>query len=340
MVDLQIIGGGAAGLSAALYAARAGLSVRVFDRAGGGGQMTEAAEIENYPGVGRISGAALAKEFYRAAVSAGAEFVTAEVSRAERADGRTGGEHLYSECHLPDVPHTSKAYNGFLVFAGGGCTESATLILANGAAPRRLAVPGEREFLGRGVSYCAVCDGRFYGGKTVAVIGGGDSALSEALYLSSLAARVHVIHRRKEFRGNPVLLSRLSALPQVIFHPERTLTAVLGGKTAEKIELATTSGAAAETLPVDGVFVAIGRMPENERFANLIEPDMDGYFPVGSDCRTQIPGLFVAGDTRRKHLRQVLFAAADGAMAAEHAREYLISHALTGQNIAAGAHLH
>lgn len=312
MVDLQIVGGGAAGLCAALYAARAGLSVRVFDRAGGGGQMTEAAEVANYPGVGRISGMALAKEFYRAAVAAGAEVITAEVSRGERSDA------------------------GFVLFVGGEQRESAALILANGAAPRRLAVPGEREYLGRGVSYCAVCDGRFYGGKTVAVIGGGDSALGEALYLSSLAARVHVIHRRKDFRGSPALLSRLSALPQVIFHPERTLLAIRGGKTVERLELGTKEGIPAETLAVDGVFAAVGRVPENGRFANLIEPDLDGYFPVGSDCRTRIPGLFVAGDTRRKPIRQILFAAADGALAAEHAREYLAGRGKTAQSAVIG----
>lgn len=312
MVDLQIVGGGAAGLSAALYAARAGLSVRVFDRAGGGGQMSEAAEIANYPGVGQISGAALAKEFCRAAVAAGAELIVAEVSRGERCS------------------------DGFALFAGGERTESAALILANGAAPRRLAVPGEREYLGRGVSYCAVCDGRFYGGKTVAVIGGGDSALSEALYLSSLAARVHLIHRRRDFRGNAELLSRLSTMPQVIFHPERVLLAVTGGKTVEKIELGNPDGTPAEALAVDGVFAAIGRVPENERFANLLEPEMNGYFPVGSDCRTDTPGLFVAGDTRRKPLRQIIFAAADGATAAEHAREYLAARAKVLQEAGTG----
>lgn len=313
MVDLQIVGGGAAGLCAALYAARAGLSVRVFDRAGGGGQMTEAAEIANYPGVGRISGVALAEEFCRAAVSAGAEIVTAEVSRAERCTA------------------------GFALTAGGARAESAALILANGAQPRRLAVPGEQEYLGSGVSYCAVCDGRFYGGKTVAVIGGGDSALSEALYLSSLAARVYLIHRGGQFRGSQALLSRLAALPQTVIYTERTLCAIRGGDQAEKIDLCHTDGTPAETLAVNGVFIAVGRVPDNGRFANLIEPDFDGYFPVGADCRTRTPGLFVAGDTRQKRLRQVIFAAADGAQAAEHAREYLAERAACLQTARQGS---
>lgn len=346
MVDLQIVGGGAAGLTAALYAARAGLSVRVFDRAGGGGQMTEAAEICNYPGVGRISGAALAKEFCRAATCAGAELITAEVTRAElittkvtpaeRSHGAEGaGGDRVPELHAspsdrtravspePRAAHAPRDSGGFVLYSGGERSESAALILANGASPRRLAVPGEREYLGKGVSYCAVCDGRFFGGKTVAVIGGGDSALSEALYLSSIAARVHLIHRRGEFRGDPALLSRLSLLPQVIFHPERTISAIRGGKTVERIELCRSDGTPAETLAVDGVFAAIGRVPENGRFANLIESDLDGYFRVGEDCRTRIPGLFAAGDTRQKPLRQIIFSAADGALAAEHAREYL-----------------
>lgn len=299
MLDLQIIGGGPAGLSAAMYAARAGLSVRVYDRAGAGGQLLEAAEVENYPGVEKIRGAELAEKFSAGAISAGAEIFMGEVSRAEKKEGAF-----------------------LLTFSGGACASRA-LILANGAAPRRLAVPGEREFAGRGVSYCAVCDGRFYGGKTVAVVGGGDSALSEALYLAAITARVHLIHRRADFRGSPALLARLRQLPQVVFHTKREVSEIAGKNAVNSIKLVTREGIPAEEIPVDGVFVAIGRTPDNARFANLSPLNLAGYFPVGEDCETSLGGFFVAGDTREKRLRQLAGAAADGAMAAESARHYL-----------------
>lgn len=299
MLDLQIVGGGPAGLCAALYAARAGLSVCVYDRAGAGGQLLEAAEVENFPGVGRVRGAELARAFLESATSAGAIVKTGEVSRAA-----VSGE-------------------GFVLHVGERTYSSRALILANGAAPRHLHVPGERELTGRGVSYCAVCDGRFYGGKTVAVIGGGDSALSEALYLASLAARVHLVHRRVDFRGSPALLARLRAFPQVVFHTERRVTSIEGEGSVRCIRLSTNEGIPAEQLAVDGVFVAIGRQPENERFSNLSSLDLAGYFPVGEDCSTSLGGFFVAGDTRKKSLRQLISAAADGAVAAEGARKYL-----------------
>lgn len=309
MLDLQIIGGGPAGLCAALYAARAGISVRVYDRMGAGGQLLEAAEVENYPGVGKIRGAELAKGFLRDAVSAGAEVITGEVNRAEKKDGV------------------------FYLSVGGDTVASRALILANGAAPKRLAVPGEREFAGRGVSYCAVCDGRFYGGKTVAVVGGGDSALSEALYLAALAARVHLIHRRADFRGSPALLARLWQLPQVVFHTERVVTEIVGKSAVNGVKLATNAGIPAEEVPVDGVFIAIGRTPENARFANLAPVNLGGYFPVGENCATPLSGFFVAGDTREKRLRQLTGAAADGAAAAEGVRDYLAGFPLSENSL-------
>ena len=297
MTDIQIIGGGAAGLSAALYAARAGLSVRVFDSMGGGGQMGEAAEIENYPGVGRISGRALAEEMMRAARAAGAELITAEVEGAMR-DG-----------------------TGYSLLCGDRVYEGRTLILANGVTPRRLDVVGERELLGRGVSYCALCDGRFFGGKTVAVVGGGSSALSEALYLSRTAAAVHIIHRRREFRGERALMERLLALPNVVIHPDRQVTRIHGEQAVTGVTL-TGATVESERLSLEGVFIAIGRVPHNERFARLFALDERGFVLAREDCACG-GGLFAAGDTRAKAVRQISTAVSDGAVAAEGARIYL-----------------
>jgi len=293
MVDVQIIGAGPAGLSAALYAARAGLSVRLLDPVGGG-QLLEATEVENYPGVGRVRGEDLAESFRREALAAGAELV------AERAES------------------AARARDGFLVKTPNGCYFGRTLILANGAEPRRLGVAGEEELRGRGVSYCAVCDGRFFGGKRVAVIGGGDSALSEALYLSRMAASVHVLCRREHFRGSPAWLSRLSGLPQVVLRTNCRVRAIHGRLSVESVELE-----GGEELRVDGVFVAIGREPRNTAFSNLFPLDEQGYVAADENGYCGAEGLFAAGDTRTKALRQLTTAVADGANAAECARRYL-----------------
>ena len=297
MRDIQIIGGGPAGLCAALYAARAGLSVRVFDPAGGGGQLAEAAEIENYPGVGRITGSVLATEMLRAARAAGAEIVCAEVEGAMREAA------------------------GFSLTAGDRVYEGRVLMLANGVKPRRLNVTGEASFLGRGVSYCALCDGRFFGGKTVAVVGGGNGALAEALYLSRTAAVVHLVHRRREFRGERALLERLRALHNVVIHTERQVLAIHGENAVSGVTLGSLGGES-ERLSLDGVFIAVGRDAQNARFANLFPLDARGFVKAGEDCSCGA-GLFALGDTRAKDVRQIATAVGDGAIAAEGARKYL-----------------
>jgi thioredoxin reductase (NADPH) len=297
MKDIVIIGGGPAGLCAALYAARAGLSVRVLDTQGGGGQVSEAAEIENYLGTGRISGTALAAEMLRAARAAGAEIISAEVEGAMREE------------------------TGFSVLAGDRVFEGRVLMLANGVQPRRLHVTGERELLGRGVSYCALCDGRFFGGKTVAVVGGGNGALAEALYLSRTSAVVHIVHRRREFRGERALLERLTALPNVVLHTERQVLAIHGENAVSGITLGASDGEG-ERLSLDGVFIAVGRESQNARFANLFPLDERGFVKTDEDCACGA-GLFALGDTRAKGVRQIATAVGDGAIAAEGARKYL-----------------
>lgn len=303
-VDLQIVGAGPAGLCAALNAARAGLSVRVFDRIGLGGQLSEAATVENYPGVGEIGGVALAERLLEQAERAGALWQAGEVRRAEKNEGL------------------------FSLDVGGETFRSRALILANGAEPARLYVRGERELLGRGVSYCAVCDGRFFTGKTVAVVGGGDSALTEALYLGRIAARVHVF-ARGGFRGERTLYNRLTAMPQVILHTDTQVIGILGDGRVRAILVK--KGADKREVPTDGVFVAIGRVASNARFSNLIEPALNGFFDVGEDCKTTCAGLFVAGDTRHKKLRQIVTAMADGATAAQGVREYLDKISVNGK---------
>jgi thioredoxin reductase (NADPH) len=299
MKDVAIIGAGPAGLSAALYAARAGLSVQVFDAMGCGGQLTEIAEIENYIGAGRVTGQGLAASCLAEAETAGAEIVTKGIERVEK--------------------------NGlfFSLFSGKEHYGARSVILANGARPRRLDVPLEQALLGRGVSYCALCDGRFFVGKSVAVVGGGNGAFAEALYLSRIAATVHIVHRSKQFRGERSVLERLEAIPNVVFHTNRTVSAMLGDESVEGLSLKCTDTGKTEILRVSGVFIAIGREPQNTPFASLFSLDAQGYVITDEGCACATDGLFAAGDTRAKALRQISTAVADGANAAESARRYL-----------------
>lgn len=205
--------------------------------------------------------------------------------------------------------------------------DARTVILANGARPRPLGARGESEFLGRGVSYCALCDGRFFVGKRVAVVGGGNSALSEALYLSRQAGTVHLIHRSRSFRGEKTLYDRLCDLPNVVFHTDRQVVAIEGSERVEKLALQDTVEKKREMLAVDGVFIAIGREPQNASFATVFPLDESGYVITDEQCVCAVPGLFAAGDTRRKTVRQISTAVADGALAAEAARRYLANRA-------------
>ena len=299
MKDIAIIGAGPAGLSAALYAARAGLSVQVFDAMGGGGQLTEIAEIENYIGVGRVTGQGLAASCLAEAKTAGAEIVTKVVERVEK-------NRLF-----------------FSLWSGEERYGARAVILAGGARPRHLDVKGEQALLGKGVSYCALCDGRFFGGKSVAVVGGGNGAFAEALYLSRIAATVHIVHRSKQFRGERSVLERLEAIPNVVFHPDRVVNAIRGDEGVEGVSLKCTDTGKTELLRVSGVFIAIGREPQNGPFAPLFPLDAQGYVITDENCVCATDGLFAAGDARQKTLRQISTAVADGANAAESARRYL-----------------
>ena len=299
MIDLFIIGAGPAGLSAAIYARRAGLSVTVAEAAMYGGQILTTPEVENYPALKKIAGWELAESLYEQATALGTELIFEEV---------VGIEDLGK----------SK-----LVRTSSGAYEARTVIIANGAKRRKLDVPGEDRLLGRGVSYCATCDGAFFTGKVAAVVGGGSTALEDALYLANLCQRVHLIHRREGFRGQQTLLDAVLAHEKIEVHTNRVPLEVVGEEAVNAIRLRDTVSGEEESIATDAVFVAIGLSPDNKAFDPLIKLDESGYVLAAEDCHTNIPGIFVAGDTRRKALRQIVTAASDGAIAATEAAAYL-----------------
>ena len=296
--DLIIIGGGPAGLTAATYARRAGKSVLVLEKAAFGGQITWSPKVENFPGDLSVSGNELGDRFLDQAMSQGAEVELEEVTSVEKTDG------------------------GFQIFADSGMSYSSrTVILATGAKPRMLGLPREEDYIGNGISFCAVCDGAFYSGKTVAVYGGGNSALQDALLLSETCSKVYLIHRRSTFRGESALVDALKARPNVTMLMETTIQSLQGESELTSVQL--NRAGREELLPIDGLFVAIGHEPDLAAFAPLLSLNQAGYAHSGEDCLTPTPGLFVAGDCRAKSVRQVTTAAADGSVAALAACSYL-----------------
>jgi len=294
MTDIAIIGGGPAGLTAAIYAARAGKTVTVFERESMGGQITHAHKVSNYPGFTEISGTELGDKFCAQAMDMGAEIEFASVESVEKADG------------------------AFRITTEDDTFHARTLIFAGGARPRPLGVDREEELTGAGVSYCALCDGAFFAGKDVAVVGGGNSAFSDALFLAGVARSVTLIHRREGFRAEPKQIEAAKAAGNIRFLTSRTVEALLGENQVTGLRLST-----GEEIAVDGVFVALGRVPDTELIAHLADLDEAGYVIAGESCETKTPGLFVAGDCRRKLIRQVTTAVSDGTAAATAAAEFL-----------------
>ena len=301
MYDIIIVGGGPAGLTAAIYARRAGRSVLLLEREGFGGQIAFAPRVENYPGIASLGGAELAERMLSQAMALDTETDVGEVTAVEPKEGF------------------------FTVRTDDGSTyEGRAVILAAGAKHRHLGLEGEEELLGQGVSYCAVCDGGFYSGGTVAVAGGGDSALQEALFLSDICERVYIIHRRDTFRGDAEKQSRLLAKENVTPLLSRT---VAGFETQDgalrSLRLLDAKTGEAESLAADCLFISVGQEPELENFAALIPLSADGYAVVPESGETPVPGLFVAGDCREKRVRQLTTAVSDGANAALSACRYL-----------------
>ena len=297
--DIVIVGAGPAGLTAAIYARRAAKSVLVLEAKAWGGQIINTPDIENYPAAAHISGADYANALYTQATDLGAEVKLEKV---------VGVEDL-GKTKL--VRTTQAAY------------EAGAVILATGSENRKLGVEREVELTGKGVSYCATCDGNFFRRRDVAVVGGGNTALEDALYLAELANKVYLIHRRDAFRGEEANAARLREKENVELVLNSTVTALLGDKRLSGVEVTDKRTGEKRVLEVKGLFVAVGRVPENECFRDLIEVDSSGCAVAGESCRTKVPGVFVAGDIRTKEVRQLVTAAADGAVAATAAVQYL-----------------
>ena len=298
--DVIIIGSGPAGLAAAIYGKRARLSTLVIEKQPmSGGQILNTDEVDNYPGLPGIGGFELGQKFMEHAKKMEAEFVTAEV-KGISADG--------------DVKKISTAKGDY---------EAKTVILATGADHRKLGVPGEQELGGMGVSYCATCDGAFFRGKTVAVAGGGDVALEDALFLARGCSKVYLIHRRDEFRGAKVLQEQVKKTENIELVLDTVIEEIKGEGQVQSIDISNKKTKEKRSLPVDGVFIAVGTMPNTESFSGLVKMDDAGYIIAGEDTKTSRPGIFAAGDLRTKPLRQVITAAADGANAITAVEEYL-----------------
>ena len=299
--DLIIIGSGPAGLAAAIYAARARLSFLVLEKMPlSGGQILNTYEVENYPGIPTIGGFELGMKL------------------------REHAEHQGTEMIHIEVRHISLEEQGRIkvLYTDGKEYRARTVILAMGAKYRTLGIPGEKELTGMGVSYCATCDGAFFRGRKVAVVGGGDVAAEDALFLARGCEKVYLIHRRDQLRAAGVLQEKLRAAENVELVWSTEVTRVNGEEQVESIWTRKKDGTE-QLLEVDGLFIAVGNLPQTELVAKLLQLDETGYIPAGENCVTELPGVFAAGDIRTKQLRQVVTAVADGANAVASAQEYL-----------------
>ena len=297
MHDIVIAGGGPAGLTAAVYALRSGHSAVVLERLGTGGQAATAYEIDNYPGFKTQPGYELAAAMEEHVRSVGAEIAYEEITNFEFEGG---------------IKRT---------VTKKGVYESKAIILAMGAERKKLGVPGENEFIGKGVSYCATCDGAFYRKKVVAVIGGGDTAVGDAIYLSNLCDEVYIIHRRDEFRASKFLQQQLLGIKNIKVVYDTVVEGIIGEKTVEKLSLKDVRTGEKDTLPVAGAFIAVGTEPRTGLVRDKLKLDDFGYIVAPESCKTEIRGIYAAGDIRAKELRQIVTAAADGANAVHSSLE-------------------
>lgn len=300
LYDMIVVGGGPGGYTAALYAARSGLDVLVLEKLSAGGQMALTETIENYPGFAEgVGGFELAEIMQRQAERFGAKSEYAEVEKMELSAS-------------PKVLHTS-----------AGTFYAKTVVLATGANPRKLGVAGEDELVGRGVAYCASCDGMFYKDKTVVVVGGGNTAAEDALILSRIAQKVILVHRRDTLRATKVYHQPLIQTENVEFRWNSVITELLQDEKLTGVRLENVKTGEQELLPCDGVFVSVGRVPVTELVQGQLELDAGGYVVADETTATSIPGVYAVGDVRTKQLRQVVTAVADGAVAVHQAEQYL-----------------
>lgn len=297
--DILVVGAGTAGLTAAVYGQRAGKSVLLLEEGIYGGQIVDAAAVENYPAIREISGFQFAMNLYEQATALGASL---ETGRALE---------IVSYETYKEVRTKTRAYR------------CGAVILATGAKKRKLGLKGEEEMIGKGVSYCAACDGAFYKGKTAAVVGGGNTALADAVYLANACRQVYLIHRRDTFRGDMQEAECIKGHENITLLLETVVTGLVTGEHLEQILVQNLRTGETQKVAVDGLFVAIGQKPENEAFANLLSLDEQGYIRAGEDCKTDTAGVFAAGDCRTKEIRQLTTAASDGTVAALAACAYL-----------------
>lgn len=297
--DIIIIGAGPAGLTAAVYGARGGNSVLLLEKDFYGGQIVNTPDVENYPAISSITGFDFANTLYEQAIKFGAVYKNEEV-----VDAALSGK-------IKKVMTNKHTYEG------------RSVIIANGVKRRKLGCPGEETFSGRGVSYCATCDGAFYKGKRVAIVGGGNTALDDALFLANLCEKVYLIHRRDEFRGAAVTAAIVTEKENIEICFLSKIAAIQGDKAVSSIALEYLPTGDTREISVSGVFIAVGLEPNNGIFSPAVRLTQDGYFSSSEDCSTNIPGVFVAGDNRNKQLRQLITAEADGAIAATNAALYI-----------------
>ena len=298
--DVVILGGGPAGYTAALYAARGGLNTLVLEKMAAGGQMTQTVQIDNYPGFDEgIDGYSLGEKM------------------------RKGAERFGAQTRYTEITATRLSGNLKEITTRDGVFYGRTVIIATGADHRHLGLPEEESLIGRGVGYCATCDGNFYRNKTVAVVGGGNSAAADALFLSRIVKKVILIHRRDSLRASKVYHEPLKKVENLQFEWNSEVTELISDQVLTGVKLRDVHNGEERTLSVDGLFISIGRTPATELFREELELDPSGYIIADESTRTNMPGVFAAGDVRTTALRQIVTATADGAVAATAAQEYL-----------------
>ena len=300
MRDIVIIGAGPAGLTAGIYGKRAGLDTVIIDESGiGGGQVLTTYDVDNYPGLPGISGMELGTKMHEHAIAAGVEFMEARVQGIE-----DGGNVKYVKTSSETV-------------------EAKTVIIATGAVHNHLGIPGEEELGGMGVSYCATCDGAFFRKRVTAVIGGGDVALEDAIFLARGCSKVYLIHRRDEFRGAKKLADIVKSTENIEILYDTVPDSIVGSDAVEGLNVHNVKTNETKTLTLDGVFIAVGTHPVTEYLKGVLDMDERGYIKADESCATSVPGIFAAGDVRTKQLRQIVTAASDGANAVTSAESYI-----------------
>lgn len=302
MREVIIIGSGPAGMGAAIYAKRAGLDVLVLEGSGmSGGQVTQTYEVDNYLGLSGVNGFDMAMNFQSHMEKLGVRVIEGQVTGIQKQEGY------------------------FTVVTKEKTYETKTVIIATGASHKKLGVPGEEELAGMGVSYCATCDGAFFKNRTTLVVGGGDVAIEDAIFLARNCRKVYLVHRRDELRGAKILQDAFMALPNVEIIWDSVVEAICGEEQVEKVTLRNLKSGEKSQLETDGVFIAVGMHPNTEMVGSLAEMDENGYLKAGETCETSMAGIFVAGDCRTKELRQIITAVADGANAINSVQKYLLA---------------